>query len=411
MLRITKQLKLTDKQRLKLQEIAMSRKNRQDHIERANIILQCETNQSDVQIGKNLNITHATVRKWRTRWKAEEDKFILIEEQETGIEYSRKILEILNDAERSGAPSKFTAEQVCHIISVACESPEESNTPISHWSLTSLKQEIIKREIVDNISKSRLAVFLNEADIKPHKVEGWIHTPIEDQKVFSEKVSEICNIYQTAQQLHEQGVHVISCDEKTGIQALEREITPMKPGQVERQESEYERHGTQCLIANFEVATGQVVSSTIGDTRTEKDFAEHIKKTINSDPEALWIIIADNLNTHQSESLVIEIASQLEINEDLGIKGKSGILKDMATRASFLSDPSHRIRFLYTPKHASWLNQVEIWFGILVKRLLKRLSVKSTEELKNKILAFIEYFNATMARAFKWTYKGIPLKA
>jgi len=237
-------------------------------------------------------------------------------------------------------------------------------------------------------------------------VEGWIHTPIEDQEEFDKSVKAVCDIYKSAPRLHKEGVKVISCDEKTGIQALERIITPMRPGRCERQEHEYERHGTQCLIANFEVATGRIISPTIGQTRTEKDFAKHIKTTIGTASTAEWIFIVDNLNTHQSESLVRLIALECEIKEDLGQKGQKGVLKSMSTRSSFLSDPSHRIRFIYTPKHASWLNQVEIWFSILVKRLLKRLSVTSKKELKHKISGFIDYFNATMAKVFKWTYKG-----
>lgn len=216
-------------------------------------------------------------------------------------------------------------------------------------------------------------------------------------------------MYGQAKVLHEQGIKVISCDEKTGIQALERMITPLKPGWCERQEHEYERHGTLCLIANFEVATGKIVAPTIGNTRKEKDFEKHIKRTVKTSPLASWIFIVDNLNTHQSESLVRYVAKACDIQEELGEKGKSGILKSKETRAQFLTDPSHRIRFVYTPKHASWLNQVEIWFSILVKRLLKRLSVKSKQELKKKISAFIGYFNTTMAKAFKWTHKGRPL--
>lgn len=190
------------------------------------------------------------------------------------------------------------------------------------------------------------------------------------------------------------------------MQALERETTPMKAGQIERQDSSYERHGTQCLIANFEVATGKVISPTIGDTRTEADFLEHIKNTVNEDPQANWIIILDQLNTHKSASLVEFIAQACDLKIDLGEKSKYGILKNMKTRAEFLSDKTHRIRLFYTPKHASWLNQVEVWFSILSRRLLKRLSVKSTEDLKNKVLKFIEYFNKTMAKVFKWTYSG-----
>lgn len=196
------------------------------------------------------------------------------------------------------------------------------------------------------------------------------------------------------------------------MQALEREITTMTSSHVERQDNSYERHGTQCLIANLDVATGEILSPTIQETRTEKDFEKHIKKTIETDPEAKWVFVVDQLNTHKSESLVFLVATLCGLTDiDLGIKGRSGILKNMETRKAFLTDPKHRIRFIYTPKHASWLNQVEIWFSILVRRLLTRLSVKSTIELKEKVLDFIEYFNQTMAKPFKWTYRGRALQA
>jgi transposase len=199
----------------------------------------------------------------------------------------------------------------------------------------------------------------------------------------------------------------------TGIQALERKhpTLPMRPGRVERREFEYLRHGTQCLIANFEVATGQVVTPSIGPTRTESDFAAHVERTIATDPKAEWVFLVDQLNTHQSESLVRLVAEQCQIENDLGEKEARGILKSMATRAAFLSDPTHRIRFLYTPKHSSWLNQIELWFSILVRRLLRRGSFGSTQELRERILAFIEYFNRTMAKPFRWTYTGRPLAA
>lgn len=183
----------------------------------------------------------------------------------------------------------------------------------------------------------------------------------------------------------------------------------MVPGHVERREFEYIRRGTQTLIANFEVATGKVIASSVGQTRTEEDFAVHIDRTISADPEGKWIFTVDQLNTHKSESLVRLVAERCGIEEDLGVKGKSGVLDSMTTRAEFLQYPSHRIRFVYTPKHTSWLNQVEIWFGILVRRLLKRSSFKSVEELRERILMFIDYFNKTMAKPFKWTYAGRPL--
>lgn len=197
----------------------------------------------------------------------------------------------------------------------------------------------------------------------------------------------------------------------TGIQALERlhPTLPMEPGKPERREFEYIRHGTQTLIANFEVATGMVITPTVGQTRTEDDFVEHIRRTIQTDPQAQWIFVMDQLNTHKSEALVRLVAQECTLTNDLGEKGKSGVLKSMESREAFLTSLAHRIRFVYTPKHASWLNQVEIWFSILVRKLLRRASFKSIEELRERILAFIEYFNKTMAKPFKWTYKGRPL--
>lgn len=243
-------------------------------------------------------------------------------------------------------------------------------------------------------------------------MKQWIHTPIEDEETFNTEVKTVCDIYANAIELNESGTHVISCDEKSGIQALEREITPMIAGQVEHQDNSYKRHGTQCLIANFNVATGEILSPTIQETRKEEDFEKHIKETIDHDPEAEWVFVVDQLNTHMSARLVLLVASLCGLTDiDLGVKGRCGILKNMKSRKDFLSDPHHRIRFIYTPKHASWLNQVEIWFSILVRRLLKRLSVKSTTELKEKVLDFIDYFNRTMAKPFKWTYRGRALQA
>ncbi len=183
----------------------------------------------------------------------------------------------------------------------------------------------------------------------------------------------------------------------------------MKPGLIERREFEYLRHGTQSLIANFEVATGEIIAPSIGPTRTEADFADHINRTIDLDPDAGWIFVVDQLNIHKSESLVRLVATRCGIEVDLGIKGKASILKSMPSRSAFLSDESHRIRFVYIPKHTSWLNQIELWFSILVRRLLKRASFRSVEELGERIFAFIRYFNQTMAKPFKWTYKGRPL--
>lgn len=247
--------------------------------------------------------------------------------------------------------------------------------------------------------------------MQPHRVEYWLNAKPDDPVAFTTHVAAVCAAYQQAPAVAQDGGHVISTDEKTGIQALERAAPtlPMKPGLVERPEYAYLRHGTQCWIANFDVATGAVVAPTIGPSRTEEDFAAHIAQTIATDPEASWLFIVDQLNMHKSEALVRLVAEACGIQEDLGEKEKRGIWQSMSTRAAFLSDVSHRLRFLYTPKHTSWLNQIELWFSILVRRLLKRGNFTSVADLRERILAFIAYFNRTMAKPFKWTYKGRPL--
>lgn len=249
--------------------------------------------------------------------------------------------------------------------------------------------------------------------MKPHLSRYWLNTKETDSDVFQQQVETVCDTYADALDNYEKGIHTISTDEMTGIQALERlfPTKPVRPGEVEKREFEYQRHGTQTLIANLEVASGELIAPTIGNRRTEMDFAQHIARTIAIDPDAEWVFVLDQLNIHMSQTLVYVVAAECELDIDLGIKGTSGILMSMATRQAFLADSSHRIRFVYVPKHSSWLNQIEIWFSILVRRLLKRASFSSVTDLKQRILDFIDYFNRVLAKPFKWTFTGRPLVA
>jgi transposase len=410
-------IKLTERQKTTLEQITRRQTASQNLVRRAKIILTIAAGKNNQQTAQRLALHRETVITWRERWLRATPSLLVAEQEAVGAQEWLGLIEtVLADAPRSGTPVTFSPEDIVQIVAVACEKPELSDRPISHWTPWELADEVIQRKIVTTISPRSVGRFLDEADLKPHLCRYWLNAQPDDPKIFAQESKTVCDVYHQAPQWHQHGVCIVSTDEKTGIQALERKhpTKPMTPGQVERQEFEYIRHGTQCLMVNFEVATGKIIAPSLGPTRTEQDFVNHIEQTIATNPDAKWIIIVDQLNTHQSESLVNLVikACDLDLDEQtLGVKGKSGRLESMATRKTFLEDKSHRIRFVYTPKHTSWLNQVEIWFSILVRKLLKRASFSSTEDLRQRILDFIDYFNKTMAKPFKWTYKGKPLTA
>lgn len=328
----------------------------------------------------------------------------------SGSKLFTAIITALQDKERCGAPLTYTAEQRCSVMALALQKPEDFGVPLSNWSYSELVNECHRQSICPGISKATVGRILCEADIRPHKVRYWLNSAEKGLAEYDQRVEKICQTYQNS--LDESAPVVISVDEKTGIQALE-DLYPSKaivPGSAEKREFEYIRHGTLCLIPSFNVATGRIDCFTIAEKRDEEVFKEHIQKTIKLHENKPIVFVCDQLNTHKSAKLVELIHSYEKDDVILGKKRKpEGVLHNMKSRMAYLEDESHRIRFQYTPKHCSWLNQVEIWFGILSRKLLKRSSFTSKADLREKLARFIEYFNENLAKPFKWTYTGKAL--
>jgi transposase len=311
----------SERQQIILSEIRRSKSESPMFGQRAAIILLAFEGRLNEDIAQEVQLDRKQVGLWRRRWQAAWPALTTLECTDPR-RLREAIRETLRDAPRAGAKGKFTAEQISQILALACEPPSKSERPITHWTHRELCDEILKRNIVDSISVSRVGAILRESALQPHRRKMWLNTKEKDPKVFQEQVETVCRTYAEAGKLSEErGTHTISNDEMTGVQALERTAPtqPMEPGQVAREEFEYERHGTTTMIANLDVVTGEV-TATLGPTRTEEDYQNHIEKTIQTDPTGEWIFVVDQLNIHLSASLVILVAMLCGITEDLGKK-------------------------------------------------------------------------------------------
>lgn len=316
-------LLITERQQAVLRQMAVAPTSPVRLAQRAEVVLRAFAGEENQAIAAAIDLDPTAVGMWRRRWVKWWPKLIQLECTETQAAFRRVIEDVLGDAPRSGNPGKFTPEQITQILALACESPQQSGRPITHWTCKELAGEAQKRGIVASISESQVGRYLREAELRPHKSRYWLNTKEKDPLQFQEKVEQVCDCYREAPRLYaKEHTHTVCTDEMTGIQALERiaATLPMTPGQVECREFEYQRHGTTTLIGNFHVVTGQLVAPTLGPTRTETDFVQHVSQTVATDPEARWVFVVDNLNTHVSAGLVQWIAKTCDIEQDLGKK-------------------------------------------------------------------------------------------
>jgi len=313
---------ISERQQIVLTEFSKSRSESLFLRQRASIVLLAFSGQANDEIASAVGLHRRQVGVWRRRWRDTWKALTRLECSEPR-RLREAIRETLRDAPRGGCQGKFTAEQVTQILAVACEKPEQSGRPITHWTRRELGEEVVKRGIVPQISVSQVGRYLAEALLQPHRRKMWINTTEKDPQQFQRQVEQVCQTYlQAAARYEKDGTRTVCIDEMTGLQALERGAPDkdMQPGQVAKQEFEYTRHGTTTLIGNWDVVRGETFAVTIGPTRTEEDFVAHLQRTVASDPNAEWVFIVDCLNVHWSAGLVEWIAKTCEPERVVGKK-------------------------------------------------------------------------------------------
>lgn len=299
------------------------------------------------------------------------------------------------------ARSAFPPSERVDVLAMATRKPATYHCPATRWSLDDLVAALSQHRL-EPLSRSSIWRILEEADLKPHRSVYWLNSHDPD---FESKAQAICQLYRQALRFHEEGRLVICADEKTGMQILQRRYPtqPVQPGKPEKREHEYLRHGVRALIASFVVATGQVVWN-LGQTRTSADFATHLANVVHQLPEMQrydWVV--DNLNTPWSLDVCHLVAQWC------GVPCVAKALRRGAQRRALLSDPTHKHVFHFTPKHGSWLNQVELWFSVLARRFLKRGDFDSAHDFETRLSDYLEIYNTRHAHPYRWTYTGQPL--
>jgi transposase len=338
---------ITERQQPILIELSKSLTESQLVVQRATIVLRAFAGQLNEQIAVEIGLGPGQVGVWRRRWQAAWEDLTALECREPR-RLREAIQEVFRDAPRSGSPGTFTAEQVTQILALACEPPEKSGRPITHWTRKELHAEVLKRGIAQ-ISESQVGRYLKQAVLQPHRRKMWLNTKEKDPAVFEEQVKTVCQTYREApRRAAKDGTRTVSVDEMTGLQALERAAPdkPTQPDSVAKHEFEYIRHGTTTLIGNWDVVAGQMFACTLGPTRTEPDFVLHIAQTVATDPNVPWVFVADCLNVHQSAGLVEWVAKSCELDQPLGKKRETRHPEIASHAACVLVGPdaSHPLR-------------------------------------------------------------------
>jgi putative transposase len=314
------------------------------YVQRVNAVLLAAEGKNNKQIARKVGLSVVAVSHWRNR-------------------FSKYGIDGLNDLPRPGKPAKYGHSERLKLIDIACRPPSIK----TRWTLRELAQKT-------GISKSQLHRIMHELDLKPHQFKMWLFS---NDPEFESKQADIVGLYLNPPK----NALVICLDEKTGLQANSptHAKLPMKPGQVERREFGYKRHGVLALYAALKVHEGEVFAK-MEEKHTHVEFLGFLREVYErwGQGEELHIVM-DNFSAHKTAEVAVWAKEHKSVH------------------------------FHFTPTHASWLNQVELWFSILSRQLLSKQDFKSVPDLTRQLLAFIEEYDKT-AKPFAWTYKGEPLK-
>lgn len=373
-------------ERERLERLVRAGTSSQRDVRRARIILLAAQRLDNREIAGELGIAAKAVGKWRGRFAKEGAK-------------------ALHDAHRSGRPSVYTPEQKAWYFQKVLESARDHGVPISRWTCAELVGLAERAGLTPTPDPATLWRWLDDADIKPHRWRYWLQITDPD---FETRMKDVTGLYLRAIALSKAGIPVFCVDEKTGIQALERE-TPDRPtrrGKFRRRDHRYKRRGTTCFIGVFQVATGKVWGRFV-ESRDAKTFAALLREVCDAESvkKAKEIhFVTDQLSTHWHLAVCEVVADQS------GLAFEPKKLKKGKQRKAFLLDAGKRVVLHFTPLRASWLDQIEVWFSILSRNVLLAESFTSIADLQTKVVAFIEFYNRYLAHPFRWTYTGAPCR-